>query len=68
MTTTLKSSPDGTQAIIQVNGVDKVVIGPTGIQSGVPITSYANDAAAAASGVPVGGIYHTSGTVKVRLS
>ena len=68
MTTTIKSSPDGTQGIIQVNGVDKVVIGSTGIQSGVPIASYANDAAAASAGVPVGGFYHTSGTVKVRLS
>ena len=64
MTITLKSNPDGVSGAIQVNGVDKVVIGSTGIQSRVPIASYANDAA----GVPVGGFYHTSGTVKVRLS
>ena len=68
MTTTIKSSPDGTQGIIQVNGVDRVVIGNTGIQYGVPLTSYANDAAAAAAGVPVGGLYHTTGSVKVRLA
>lgn len=30
-------------------------------------TSYANDAAAATGGVPVGGAYHTSGTLKIRL-
>jgi hypothetical protein len=30
--------------------------------------SFANDAAAQAAGVPVGGLYHTTGTVKVRLS
>jgi hypothetical protein len=29
--------------------------------------SCANDAAAASAGVPVGGMYHTSGVVKVRL-
>jgi hypothetical protein len=28
---------------------------------------YVNDAAAASAGVPVGGLYHTTGTVKVRL-
>jgi hypothetical protein len=29
--------------------------------------NYANDAAAAAAGIQIGGTYHTSGTVKVRL-
>jgi hypothetical protein len=29
---------------------------------------YANDGAAAAAGIKVGEIYHTSGTVKIRLS
>lgn len=68
MSITIKANPDGVSGAIQVNGVDKVVIGPTGIQSGVPIASYANDAAAAAAGVPVGGLYHTTGTVKIRLT
>ena len=68
MTITIKSNPDGVSGAIQVNGVDKVTIGASGIQSGVLITSYANDAAAAAAGVPVGGLYHTSGTVKIRLT
>ena len=30
--------------------------------------SFANDGAAAAANIPVGGLYHTSGAVKVRLS
>jgi hypothetical protein len=30
--------------------------------------SFANDVAAASAGVPVGGLYHTTGTVKVRLT
>lgn len=30
--------------------------------------NYADDTAAAAGGVPVGGIYHTSGTLKIRLT
>jgi hypothetical protein len=29
--------------------------------------SCANDTAAESAGVPVGGLYHTSGTIKVRL-
>ena len=32
------------------------------------LVNYANDAAAAAGGVPVGNLYHTAGTVKVRLT
>lgn len=34
----------------------------------LPVTSYANDAAAQAGGVPIGGLYHTAGTVKVRMT
>ena len=30
--------------------------------------SFANDGAAATAGVPIGGLYHTTGTVKVRLT
>jgi hypothetical protein len=29
--------------------------------------SYANDTAAGVGGIPVGGLYHTSGAVKIRL-
>ena len=34
----------------------------------LPANDFPNDAAAAADGIPIGGLYHTSGTVKVRLS
>jgi hypothetical protein len=30
--------------------------------------SFANDAAAAVANIPVGGVYHTAGVVKVRLT
>jgi hypothetical protein len=30
--------------------------------------NFADDAAAAAGGIPLGGVYHTSGTVKVRIA
>jgi hypothetical protein len=29
--------------------------------------NFADDAAAASGGVPLGGLYHTSGTIKIRL-
>jgi hypothetical protein len=32
------------------------------------LTSAANDAAAATAGVPVGGLYHNAGAVRVRLT
>jgi len=67
MTISLVAAVDGLSGTIQIGGVDKVKVGATGIQSGVPTTSYANDAAAAVAGVPIGGLYHTTGTVKVRL-
>jgi len=38
------------------------------VQIGLTLSNYANDGAAASGGVPVGGLYHTTGTVKVRLS
>lgn len=34
----------------------------------LPAHNYVDDAAAAAAGIKVGGLYHSSGTVKVRLS
>ena len=36
--------------------------------TGLVAKNYADDAAAATAGVPVGGIYHTSGAMKVRLA
>ena len=33
-----------------------------------PLTSAANDAAAAAAGVPINGLYQNSGAVRIRLT
>ena len=33
-----------------------------------PLASAANDAAAAKAGVPINGLYESSGTVRIRLS
>jgi hypothetical protein len=44
---------------------DAVLRGAAGATFG-PLAAAANDAAAAAAGVPVGGLYQTSGTVKIR--
>ena len=30
-------------------------------------SNYANDTAAAAGGIPIGGIYHTNGAIKIRI-
>jgi len=38
------------------------------VQIGLTLSNYANDGAAASGGVPVGGLYHTAGAVKVRLT
>ncbi len=38
------------------------------VVTALPAASYANDAAAAAGGVPVGGLYNTTGVVHVRLT
>lgn len=35
--------------------------------TGLPAQNHANDAAAAAGGVPIGGLYHNAGAVRVRL-
>ena len=30
--------------------------------------NYADDTAAAAGGIPLGGVYHTSGALKIRIA
>lgn len=42
---------------------------PSATQGGVAVASnFADDAAAAVGGIPVGGRYHTAGAVKIRLA
>lgn len=33
-----------------------------------PVNNFANDAAAATGGIPIGGLYHNGGAVRVRLT
>ena len=44
------------------------VVLPAGVLiTGLPGRNYANDAAAGIGGVPIGGLYHNAGAVRVRL-
>lgn len=57
-------------ALKAITGADVVVNGTTLIGEGLQlpgIGDYADDTAAAAGGVPLNGVYHTSGTLKIRL-
>lgn len=68
MSSGIRTDASGLYGALQVGGADAVKFGEKGLYDAMPVASYANDAAAAAAGVPIGGMYHTSGTVKVRLS
>lgn len=52
------------------NGIDKIYADRAWVLANVISTgsNFANDAAAASGGIPVGGLYHTSGAVKIRLT
>lgn len=58
LNTTVTAAADW-RAIDAPNG--KIVFG------GVVAANFVDDAAAAAGGIPVGGLYHTAGTVKIRI-
>lgn len=74
MSAKLTASADGTKVLLgtaaenalQIDSTAKTIaaLAPYSL---LPTASYADDVAAAAGGVPVGGLYHTAGTVKVRL-
>lgn len=76
MTTKIASSADGTKVLIgtaaedalQIDATAKTIKGLNSYYLTISTTSYGNDSAAAAGGVPVGGIYNSSGTVKVRVT
>lgn len=63
----IRTSEDGTYSAITSGAQDIVRFGAHGLFDCIPATSYASDAAAAAAGIPVGGLYHTAGAIKVRL-
>ena len=62
--TSLSGSVSGTISSLSGSIATKMANTSFGYVTG----SFANDGAAAAANIPVGGLYHTSGTVKVRLS
>lgn len=70
---TLDASADnGTMKLARGNAgattQDILTVGSNGSLIPNVLANYANDAAAQAGGVPVGGLYQTTGTVKVRVS
>ena len=74
MTAKITASADGLKVTIGNAAEDALEIDQTAktikginLYTLLPLTSYANDGAAASAGVAVGGLYHTTGTVKVRL-
>lgn len=75
MTAKITADASGTKVTIGTAAEDALEIDATAKTvkalapySFLPLASYANDSAAAAGGVVVGGLYHTTGTVKVRLT
>lgn len=70
------SSSGGHIVQLQANGESELVIDPSSNKINIRSTNilftdigeYANDAAAATGGVPVRGLYHTSGALKIRLA
>lgn len=75
MTAKITADAAGTKVLIgnavenalEIDSAAKTIKG-VNLYAFLPLTSYANDSAAAAGGVAVGGLYHTTGTVKVRLT
>ena len=63
------SAADGTLKLRRGNAdaptQDILTVAPNGTVS-IILVEYASDAAASAGGVPIGGLYKTSGAVKVR--
>jgi len=68
MSAKITASSDGLYGSLAVGATEVVKFDLNGLFDCLPATSYANDAAAQAAGVPIGGLYHTTGTVKVRLA
>lgn len=68
MTAKITAAADGLSGSLAVGATEVAHFGLQGFYQCMPVTSYANDTAAAAAGVPIGGLYHTAGTVKVRLT
>ncbi len=67
MSATVRANADGSASIL-VGAIEAIRVNAAGnVTITLSTTSYANDAAAAAAGVPVGGLYNSTGSAKVRL-
>lgn len=70
MSLTLNSDDSGTTGVIK-NGNASVQLfnadGTVTFPYGMPLTEYADDAAAAVGGIPINGLYRTGSAVKVRV-
>lgn len=55
---------------LEITGIidDSSLAQPSVLAEPTVARNYANDAAAATGGIPVGGLYHTAGAIKIRLS
>ncbi len=62
------SNNSGSPVQITGDGTSKILFYDAGFQQFNGINEFVDDAAAAAGGVPVNGLYHSMGTVKIRLS
>jgi len=56
-----------TQAQVFVGGAEKFRVSATGLTT-FGLGNYADDAAASAGGVPVSGLYHNAGALRIRLT
>ena len=65
MTTKITSDPSGTFGSLYVGATEVIRIRQDG-SSVIVLTNYADDTAAAAGGIPIGGLYRTGATVKAR--
>lgn len=61
-----RSAADVSQAQVFIGGNEKLRVSATGLTA-FGLGDYANDAAAAAGGVPVSGLYHNAGALRIRL-
>jgi hypothetical protein len=60
--------PSFVDRVLNLEAITKWVVKKVKRLNVKPADDYADDAAAAAGGIPIGHLYHTSGTVKIRLT
>lgn len=64
------SADNGTMKLARESGQDIMTVDADGTTSlrALAVPNYADDATAAAAGIPIGGLYRTGTTVKVRAA